>query len=186
MEQKMDVQNSESIETTSQVTEQNPQQNAVKHEGEIPTIHLQNRAVGILFWKQIMEDGKSVRIIETLDMPVAFSGHPELVKEMNNIRMEVFGEEGKMYIVKNIPVPAGVITYYAKVNSKTGKRITLKVLTSDEANERIAKDRAEIQRNREKNIRRYGENGGEGFHLLQDAINSANDRKITAIAVNNN
>ena len=185
MEQKMDVQNSESIETISQVTEHSAQQNAVPHEGEIITPRLQNRAVSIIFWKQIMEDGKSVRIIETLDIPVAFSVHPELVKEMNNIRTEIFGEEGKMYIVKNIPVPAGIIPYYAKVNSKTGKRITLKVLTADEANDRMAKDRAEIQRNREKNIRRYGENNGEGFHLLQDAINSANDRKSTAIAVNN-
>lgn len=182
----MDVQNSESTAISSQTVEQSNQQASISHDGEVIVPRLQNRAVGILFWKEYMPDGKSVRIVETLDIPVAFSVHPELVKQINEIRMEIYGDDGKMYIVKNIPVPDGITAHYAKVNSKTGKRISLKVLTSEEANDRIAKDRAEFQRNREKNIRRYGETAEEGFHTLQDAINSANDRKSTAIAVNNN
>ncbi len=182
----MDVQNFESTAISSQPVEQNNQQVNTSHDGEIITPRLQNRPVGIVFWPETMPDGKSVRIVQTLDMPVAFSVHPELVKQMNDTRIEIYGDDGKMYIVKNIPVPDGVTAHYAKINSKTGKRISLKVLTAEEANDRLAKDRAEYQRNREKNIRRYGEHNGEGFHLLQDAINSANDKKSTAIAVNNN
>ena len=183
----MDVQNSESIAVTSQPVDQNAQQTGIPRENEIITPRLQNRRCGVVLWKEEMPDGKSVRIVETLDAPVAFSVHPEFVKTINEARMEIYGEEGKMYIVKNVPVPEGKTAYYLDINTKSGKEISRKVYTAAEANERLAKDRAEIERNRAKNIRRYGESNADGgFHTLQDAINSANDKKSTAIAANNN
>lgn len=146
----------------------------------------QNRKVHIFMWPKLMPDGVTYRIEQLFDAPIAFSCHHELVMAINEARMEVFGEKGKLYETKNMDLPGADETVHCFIlNSKSGKRIGTKVFNGEEAKVFLAKVRADLENNKIRLQHQYGDNSTEGFNTtLRDAMNTANEKR-TEIAVNN-
>ncbi len=144
----------------------------------------QNRKVVIMGFLKDMPDGVK-RVEQVFDAPIAFSCHREMINTINEWRMRVFGENGKLYETKNVEMPgADKVVYCLIVNSKTGKTIGEKVFDGVEAAAYLAKVRADLENNKIRAQHQFGDTTAEGFHTLQDAMNTANEKR-TEIAVNN-
>ncbi len=145
----------------------------------------QNRKVVIMAFLKVMPGGLIKRVEQVFDAPIAFSIHREMINTINEWRLRVFGEDGKLYETKNVDMPgADQVVQCLIVNSKSGKIISEKVFDGVEAAAYLAKVRADLENNKIKPRHQFGETSADGFHLLQDAMNSAAEKR-TEIAVNN-
>ena len=145
----------------------------------------QNRKVTLMAFLKTMPGGVIKRVEQVFDAPIAFSIHREMINTINEWRLRVFGEDGKLYETKNVEMPgADQLVYCLTLHSRTGKIISEKVFDGVEAAAYLAKVRADLENNKIKASHQFGETSAEGFHLLQDAMNSAAEKR-TEIAVNN-
>ena len=145
----------------------------------------QNRKVYVFAWLQIMPDGHTYRVEQVLDAPIAFSCHHEFVVALNEWRLRRFGENGKLYETKNMELPGADVTVYCGIfNSKSGKTIGEKVFNGEEAKVFLAKVRADLENAKIRIQHQFGDSNTEPFHPLQDAMNTAIEKR-TEIAVNN-
>ena len=145
---------------------------------------LQNRKVHVFMWLKLMPDGVTYRVEQLFDAPIAFSCHRELVMAINEARMEAFGDNGKLYETKNMDLPGADVTVRCFIfNSKSGKRIGMKVFNGDEAKVFMTKVRTDLENTKIRFQSQFGDNNAEGFNTLHDAMNTASEKR--EIAVNN-
>ena len=145
----------------------------------------QNRKVHVFMYPKVMPDGVTVRIEQVFDAPLAFSCHREFVNELNVVRMEIYGEKGKLYETKNVELPGADATVHCcMINSKSGKRIGVKVFNGDEAKAYLAKVRADLENSKIRYQNQFGDSSPEDFNTLHDAMTTATEKR-TEIAVNN-
>ena len=135
---------------------------------------IQKRRCGVFFIKTIMEDHQTIRILQILDYPVDFSMHPDFVKSMNIHREAVYGEEGRLYITQDIPIPEEnpeIVVHFAYIHTLDGKISGRKVFNKSEARIFLERLRKEIRAYREQ---RYASSNGEfGTNVFPDAIKKA-------------
>ena len=131
---------------------------------------LQNRRCGVMFIETVMPDGKTSRILQILDAPVDFSGHPLFVEQLNVLRKKYFGDKAAFYVTKDSPIPEEnpeICVFFAFIGTKNGRVSGEKVFTKDEARLHMQKLREEIEAHRRRPAPEFGSPFQEAFRRAQ-------------------